>query len=53
MLYTILVVLLILWLLGGLPQLTGLGSGFGGSGIHLIWIIIIVVLIFALLGNRF
>jgi hypothetical protein len=52
MLYTILIVLLILWLLGGLPQVAGFGTGFGGNGIHLIWVIIIIVLVLALLGNR-
>lgn len=53
MLWTILVILLIFWLLGGLPQIGGYGHGFGGGGIHLIWIVIIILLIWGLSGSRF
>jgi hypothetical protein len=52
MLYTILIILLILWLIGGLPQLTG-GGGFGGPPIHFIWVVIVILLICWLLGYRF
>jgi hypothetical protein len=51
MLYTILIVLLILWLLGGLPQVAGFGTGFGGQPIHLILVIIIILVVLMLLGR--
>ena len=51
MLVPILVILLILWLAGGAPQLAG-NSGFGGNGIHFIWVIIVILLILMLLGYR-
>ena len=61
MLYTILIILLILWLIGVLPQLTG-GGGFGGPpiaaevkkfAVALAFIVIVILLICWLLGYRF
>ena len=43
MLYTILVVLLIIWLIGGGAPMVNLGSGFGGRNIHFIWVVIIIL----------
>ena len=51
MLWTILVILLIIWLVGGGAPLAGLGNGFGGSGIHLIWVVIIILVALMLLGR--
>jgi hypothetical protein len=51
MLLTILIVLLIIWAIGGGAPMVNWGSGFGGQKIHFIWVIIIIILVLMLFGR--
>ena len=50
MLYTIVVVLLIVWLLGGIAP--GIALYNGGSLIHLLLVVALIILVFQLLSGR-
>jgi hypothetical protein len=47
-LWILIVILLLVWLLGGLPPLVGWGNGFGGRPINLLWVVIIILVVIAI-----
>jgi hypothetical protein len=49
----LIIVLILVWLFGGLPRMAGWGNGFGGNQIHFVWIIVIILVILLLTGHRF